>query len=74
MPRRPRPRDRELPVLLCVGRLYLVKQQDLLVRSWLATGAHHTTTLVLIGGSPGTGTAVEDDIWRRIDILLAPYP
>ncbi|MBK3632156.1 glycosyltransferase family 4 protein [Streptomyces sp. MBT97] len=68
------PGDRDLPVLLCVGRLHPVKQQDLLVRSWLATGAHHTTTLVLIGGSPGAGTAVEDDIRRRIDTLLAPYP
>ncbi|MFJ5520977.1 glycosyltransferase family 4 protein [Streptomyces griseoluteus] len=68
------PRDRELPVLLCVGRLHPVKQQDLLVRCWLATGAHHTTTLVLIGGSPRTGTAVEDEIRRRISSLLAPYP
>lgn len=68
------PRDRELPVLLCVGRLHPVKQQDLLVRAWLATGAHRTTTLVLVGGSPGAGTAVEDDIRRRIDALLAACP
>ncbi|MFJ3224365.1 glycosyltransferase family 4 protein [Streptomyces sp. NPDC086783] len=68
------PADGGLPVLLCVGRLHPVKQQDLLVRSWLATGAHRTTTLVLIGGSPGTGTAVEDDIRARIDTLLAPHP
>ncbi|MFJ6940459.1 glycosyltransferase [Streptomyces sp. NPDC101132] len=68
------PGDRDLPVLLCVGRLHPVKQQDLLVRSWLATGAHRTTALVLVGGSPGTGTAVEDDVRRRIDGLLAPYP
>ncbi|MBK3640979.1 glycosyltransferase family 4 protein [Streptomyces sp. MBT33] len=68
------PRDRELPVLLCVGRLHPVKQQDLLVRAWLATDAWRTTTLVLVGGSPGAGTAVEDDIRRRIDTLLAAYP
>ncbi|MFJ9724894.1 glycosyltransferase family 4 protein [Streptomyces sp. NPDC101209] len=68
------PRDRDLPVLLCVGRLHPVKQQDLLVRAWLATGAHRTTTLVLVGGSPGTGTPVEDDIRRRIDALLAACP
>ncbi|MFF4331397.1 glycosyltransferase family 4 protein [Streptomyces sp. NPDC001591] len=68
------PGDRELPVLLCVGRLHPVKQQDLLVRSWLATGAHRTSALLLIGGSPGTGTAVEDEIRRRIDTLLAPCP
>ncbi|MFD8304990.1 glycosyltransferase family 4 protein [Streptomyces sp. NPDC059690] len=61
-------------MLLCVGRLHPVKQQDLLVRAWLATGAHRTTTLVLVGGSPGTGTAVEDDIRGRIDALLAACP
>ncbi|MFD9724770.1 glycosyltransferase [Streptomyces sp. NPDC059072] len=68
------PGDRELPVLLCVGRLHPVKQQDLLVRSWLATGSDRTTALVLVGGSPGTGTEVEDEVRRRIETLLAPYP
>ncbi|MFE5620609.1 glycosyltransferase family 4 protein [Streptomyces virginiae] len=68
------PGDRELPALLCVGRLHPVKQQDLLVRSWLATGSHRTTALVLVGGSPGTGTEVEDEVRRRIETLLAPYP
>ncbi|MFJ9901273.1 glycosyltransferase family 4 protein [Streptomyces sp. NPDC091280] len=65
------PRDRGLPALLCVGRLHPVKQQDLLVRAWLATGAYRGTTLILVGGSPGAGTAAEDDMRHRIDTLLA---
>ncbi|MFJ3895612.1 glycosyltransferase family 4 protein [Streptomyces sp. NPDC090083] len=68
------PRDRGVPLLLCVGRLHPVKQQDLLVRAWLATGGYRTCTLVLVGGSPGAGTAEEDDIRHRIDTLLAAYP
>ncbi|WP_181387058.1 glycosyltransferase family 4 protein [Streptomyces sp. Act143] len=68
------PEDRELPLLLSVGRLHPVKQQDLLVRAWLATGGHRTSTLVLIGGSPRAGTEAETDMRRRIDTLLADCP
>ncbi|MGX1372864.1 D-inositol-3-phosphate glycosyltransferase [Streptomyces canus] len=66
--------DRDLPLLLSVGRLHPVKQQDLLVRAWLETGGYRTSTLVLIGGSPHTATEAETDMRRRIDTLLARFP
>ncbi|MFC8432404.1 glycosyltransferase family 4 protein [Streptomyces sp. NPDC057253] len=66
--------DRGLPLLLSVGRLHPVKQQDLLVRAWLETGGYGTSTLVLIGGSPHTPTEAEADMRRRIDTLLAGFP
>jgi len=66
--------DRDLPLLLSVGRLHPVKQQDLLVRAWLETGGYGTSTLLLIGGSPHTATEVETDMRRRIDTLLADFP
>ncbi|GAB2909459.1 glycosyltransferase family 4 protein [Streptomyces heilongjiangensis] len=68
------PEDDGLPLLLCVGRLHPVKQQDLLVRAWLASGGHRTSTLVLVGGSPHAGTEAETDMRRRIDTLLADRP
>ncbi|MFC8349856.1 glycosyltransferase family 4 protein [Streptomyces sp. NPDC057280] len=66
--------DRDLPLLLSVGRLHPVKQQDLLVRAWLETGGYGTSTLLLIGGSPHTATEAETDMRRRIDTLLAGFP
>ncbi|MFB8245108.1 glycosyltransferase [Streptomyces sp. NPDC055952] len=66
--------DRGLPVLLCVGRLHPVKQQDLLVRAWLSAGAYRTTALVLVGGSAAGATPAEDDMRRRIDALLEAVP
>ncbi|WP_020139768.1 glycosyltransferase family 4 protein [Streptomyces sp. 351MFTsu5.1] len=66
--------DHVLPLLLSVGRLHPVKQQDLLVRAWLETGGYSTSTLVLIGGSPHTATEAETDMRRRIDTLLADVP
>ncbi|MET7451859.1 glycosyltransferase [Streptomyces sp. NPDC005574] len=68
------PVDRGLPLLLSVGRLHPVKQQDLLVRAWLATGLHESTTLVLIGGGPGEGSAPEAEMRRRIAALPAGHP
>ncbi|MFE2422685.1 glycosyltransferase family 4 protein [Streptomyces hokutonensis] len=68
------PLDRGLPLLLSVGRLHPVKQQDRLVRAWVATGGYRTTTLVLVGGSPGAGTAAEEEVRHRIDLLLAESP
>ncbi|MFE4703362.1 glycosyltransferase family 4 protein [Streptomyces sp. NPDC056738] len=68
------PAERHLPLLLNVGRLHPVKQQDLLVQAWLATGAYMTTTLVLIGGGPPPGTAAENAMRARIRSLLLGYP
>ncbi|MDH6455520.1 D-inositol-3-phosphate glycosyltransferase [Streptomyces sp. SAI-119] len=67
-------KDRDLLLLLSVGRLHPVKQQDLLVRAWLETGGYSTSTLVLIGGSPHTATEAETDMRRRIDTLLTGFP
>ncbi|MFG2837712.1 glycosyltransferase [Streptomyces zaomyceticus] len=38
-------------VLLSVGRLHPVKQQDVLVRAWIESGCHRESVLVLVGGS-----------------------
>ena len=66
--------DHDLPLLLSVGRLHPIKQQDVLVRAWLETGGYSNSTLVLIGGSPHTATEAETDMRRRIDTLLADVP
>ncbi|MFF8959604.1 glycosyltransferase [Streptomyces sp. NPDC014894] len=63
-----------LPLLLNVGRLNHVKQQDVLVEAWLRSGAHHTCGLVLVGGGHGTSTAQEDEVLARIRALLAEAP
>ncbi|MEV8605860.1 glycosyltransferase [Streptomyces griseoviridis] len=68
------PEDRGLPLLLTVGRLHPVKQQDLLVSAWLTAGLYRTGTLVLVGGGPGAGTGPESGIRRRIAALLAGRP
>ncbi|MFD5816710.1 glycosyltransferase family 4 protein [Streptomyces sp. NPDC127038] len=68
------PADRRLPLLVSVGRLHPVKQQDLLVRAWLASGLYVTTTLVLVGGGPPPGTAAENAMRARIRSLLLGYP
>ncbi|MFJ9948163.1 glycosyltransferase family 4 protein [Kitasatospora sp. NPDC091207] len=66
--------DRQLPVLLCVGRLHPVKQQELLVQAWLLAGLHHSTTLLLVGGSPTGPTSVEAAVRTRVTQLLATDP
>ncbi|MFE0470109.1 glycosyltransferase family 4 protein [Streptomyces sp. NPDC058947] len=45
------PADRDLPLLLCVGRLHPVKQQDLLLRTWLTAELWRRATLVMVGGA-----------------------
>ncbi|MFE6750745.1 glycosyltransferase [Kitasatospora purpeofusca] len=66
--------DRELPLLLCVGRLHPVKQQEQLVRAWLLAGLQHRTTLLLVGGSPADPTGVESEVRTRVAELLAADP
>lgn len=68
------PADRGLPLLLCVGRLHPVKQQDLLVQVWLASGLFERSTLVLVGGSPEEGPGPGAEVRRRIATLLASHP
>ncbi|MFD8207086.1 glycosyltransferase family 4 protein [Streptomyces sp. NPDC059695] len=58
-------------VLLSVGRLHPVKQQDVLVRAWIESGCHHASLLVIVGGTPEnpgpTETPVRDGIERALD-------
>ncbi|MFC9268667.1 glycosyltransferase [Streptomyces zhihengii] len=64
------PQDRPLPLLLCVGRLHPVKQQDLLVRTWLATELWRTTTLVVVGGGTARPTPSERRMREALGTLL----
>ncbi|WP_371483821.1 glycosyltransferase [Kitasatospora sp. NBC_00315] len=66
--------DRALPLMLCVGRLHPVKQQDVLVEAWLEAGLDRSGTLLLIGGSAENPTAVEREMRARIEKLLAGLP
>lgn len=65
--------SRDLPVLLCVGRLHPVKQQDLLVKAWL-DGMHQDSALVLVGGAAHQPTPIEREMRERIVNLLACRP
>lgn len=65
---------RGLPVLLSVGRLHPVKQQDLLVDAWIAAGLHHRSALVLVGGAAQGATAAERGMRERIAARLARDP
>ncbi|MEV7244362.1 glycosyltransferase family 4 protein [Streptomyces sp. NPDC093248] len=68
------PGDRELPLLLCVGRLHPVKQQDLLLRAWLATGLWRRTTLVLVGGATDRPTPAEQQMRTVLRELVEDHP
>ncbi|MDF6022458.1 glycosyltransferase [Streptomyces sp. JH34] len=68
------PEDRHLPLFLCVGRMHAVKQQDMLVRAWIASGLCMRSTLVLVGGSPAMANEYERDMRRRIRAALAGHP
>lgn len=62
-------------VLLSVGRLHPVKQQDLLVRSWVSSGCYERSVLVLVGGSPPKDEdAVERSVRDRIGEAVASSP
>ncbi|MFJ4408517.1 glycosyltransferase [Streptomyces sp. NPDC088910] len=62
------------PLLLCVGRLHPVKQQDMLVRAWLERGLYRRSSLVLIGGASDRPSAAETAMRARIGRLLARHP
>ncbi|MGW4065747.1 glycosyltransferase family 4 protein [Amycolatopsis sp. NPDC004747] len=62
------PDARGLPVVLSVGRLHPVKNQDLLVEAWLTRELHRRTALVLVGGD--TARPAEDEA-RVLDRILA---
>ncbi|MEU3648183.1 glycosyltransferase family 4 protein [Lentzea sp. NPDC034063] len=63
-----------LPVLLNVGRLHPMKQQPLLVRAWLEAGLHHSTALVIIGGSSTDRTPDEQKVLDEVLGLARSEP
>ncbi|WP_405009800.1 glycosyltransferase [Kitasatospora sp. NBC_01539] len=63
-----------LRVLLSVGRLNPVKQQDRLVEAWLDAGLHRSTALLLVGGSASHPTSAETEMRSRISGLLSARP
>ncbi|MFG2825456.1 glycosyltransferase family 4 protein [Kitasatospora sp. NPDC048365] len=66
---------RGMRLILSVGRLHPVKQQDRLVEAWLEAELHLSTTMLLIGGSaPGVATPVEKEMRARIAKLLSGHP
>ncbi|MFJ3501649.1 glycosyltransferase [Streptomyces sp. NPDC090135] len=66
--------DRVPTVLLNVGRLHPVKQQDVLVRAWTESGCHRDSVLVLVGGSPRAGDDTERAMRERIENAVASCP
>ncbi|MFJ1985476.1 glycosyltransferase family 4 protein [Streptomyces microflavus] len=68
------PEDRNLDLLLCVGRLHPMKQQHLLVDAWLTCGLWRSTTLVLVGGATAYPTVAEQDMRRRLHRTVSAYP
>ncbi|MCG6498400.1 glycosyltransferase family 4 protein [Kitasatospora sp. A2-31] len=66
---------RGMRLILSVGRLHPVKQQDRLVEAWLEAELHRSTTMLLIGGSPtAAATPVEQEMRARIAKLLSGHP
>ncbi|MGW5722080.1 glycosyltransferase family 4 protein [Amycolatopsis sp. NPDC003865] len=63
-----------LPIVVSVGRLHPVKQQDLLVEAWLTRGLYRESALVLVGGDPSRPTDDEARILARIRRLAAGHP
>ncbi|MFD5692222.1 glycosyltransferase family 4 protein [Streptomyces rubiginosohelvolus] len=68
------PGDRNLTLLLCVGRLHTMKQQHLLVDAWLNGGLWRTTTLVLVGGATDHPTEEERNMRRRLHETVRVSP
>ncbi|GAA4876740.1 glycosyltransferase family 4 protein [Kitasatospora terrestris] len=68
------PAARARRLILSVGRLHPVKQQDRLVEAWLESGLHRSTTMLLVGGSATRATPVETEMRARIAKLLSGHP
>lgn len=65
---------RNRPIMLNVGRLYLLKQQPLLVEAWVESGLWRDYNLVLIGGDLEDPTPIERKIQAQIEATFARYP
>ncbi len=62
------------PLILNVGRLSPIKQQNILVEAWLNTELWRTVDLVLIGGSASNPNPTEQKMLRTIQELLERKP
>ncbi|MFF9839312.1 glycosyltransferase [Streptomyces sp. NPDC013740] len=67
-------RPRTPTVLLTVGRLHPVKQQDVLVRAWVESGAFRESVLVCVGGSPSGDDPAERAMRTRMEQAVAACP
>ncbi|MDT8915171.1 glycosyltransferase family 4 protein [Amycolatopsis sp. PS_44_ISF1] len=65
---------RGLPLMVSVGRLHPVKQQDLLLRAWLDRGLYRHYALAIIGGDLTDPTPDERLVQSRILALAATVP
>nr|BEK70878.1 hypothetical protein KPHV_81050 [Kitasatospora purpeofusca] len=68
------PATRAFRMILSVGRLHPVKQQDRLVEAWIEAGLHHRTTMLLVGGSARSATGTERGMRERIAGLVSAEP
>ncbi len=62
------------PIMLNVGRLHQVKQQDVLVQAWAESGLWRHYNLVLIGGNLDDPSAMEREMQAAIEDTFARYP
>ncbi|MFC9729846.1 glycosyltransferase [Streptomyces roseolus] len=67
-------RPRTPTVLLTIGRLHPVKQQDVLVRAWVESGAFRESVLVCVGGSPSDADPAERAMRARVERAVAAFP
>ncbi|MFJ7209382.1 glycosyltransferase [Streptomyces sp. NPDC098789] len=70
------PAARDLPLLLTVGRLHPLKQQQVLVRAWIESGLHLRSTLVVVGGAARADgrDAAEREVRSAIADLVDEHP
>ncbi len=62
-------------ILLSVGRLHPVKQQDVLTRAWVDSGCYERSILVIVGGGPpADGDPVERAMRERIGEAVSSSP
>jgi D-inositol-3-phosphate glycosyltransferase len=60
-----------VPLIVNVGRLHTVKQQDMLLDAWLSSELGKRTVLVLIGGSSAQPTSAESAMLARLRGMLS---
>jgi glycosyltransferase involved in cell wall biosynthesis len=61
-------------MMLSVGRLHPVKQQDLLVEAWANSDLWKTYNLVLVSGNLEDPNDTEQEMLTRIEKIISRYP